>query len=184
MPTLGVRGIGVAPPVVQTTERLDALVKDPELEVQSSRKPLVIVICALVLVASVAVGYEVNRSPTWTLNGHPVPTAEIDTLGGPAHCGWGSATFLYLAWPLGSRDYTMGDGRQFIRDPQGVVPISELRSSFVPHAKLPPDAHETGYQKGGTKLYIAPSDAGRAVYIVDGMSVERWPRSDPMTLCS
>ena len=155
-----------------------------ELEVQRSRKPLVIVICALVLVAGVAVAYEATRSPTWTLNGHPVPTAEIDTSGGPAHCGWGSATFLSLAWPLGSRDYATGNGRQFIWDPNGVVPTSEFRSSFVPHAKLPSDAAPTGYQKGSTKLYIALSDGGPAVYMVDGTSVERWPRSDPMTLCS
>jgi hypothetical protein len=43
-------------------------------------------------------------------------------------------------------------------------------------SKLPPDAEYTGYHSGELQLWISPSDATEAVYLVLP-SVERWPRS-------
>src|SRR4051812_47292716 len=43
---------------------------------------------------------------------------------------------------------------------------------------------QTGFAVKGVALYLAPSDEDEAVYLVAGSTVERWPRSDPMTLCS
>ncbi len=51
-------------------------------------------------------------------------------------------------------------------------------------ATLPADASQTGYAYGPVRLYLAPSDQDEAVYLVVGDSIERWPHSDPMTLCS
>jgi len=69
-------------------------------------------------------------------------------------------------------------------DPNGVIPTTNLRSRLSLNAELPSDDRSTGYQDRNAKLYLAPSDEDNAVYIVNGRSIERWPRSDPMTLCS
>ncbi len=117
----------------------------------------------------------------WTHDGKHVPASEIVAAAGPAHCGWQSATFLTLGWPLGTRPQTATGARQFIRDPDNVLPRSlplDLPST------LPPDARPTGYAYGPVELYLSPSDQDQWVYMVLGSTVEQWPRSDPMTLCS
>ena len=149
-----------------------------------SRTPLLVGICFVVLVVVGIVVFKALTGPSWTLNGHQVPASVVDTQAGPAHCGWGSATFLTLGWPLGTHAQSGAQSRQYIRDPNGVIPTTGLRSRFGLNAELPPDARPTGYQDGNTKLYLAPSDEGNVVYLVNGTSIERWPRSDPMTLCS
>jgi hypothetical protein len=116
----------------------------------------------------------------WKRNGIEVPASEIVAAAGPAHCGWESATFLNIGWPLGTRPQTAAGSRQFIRDPNHVLPRS---LPLDLHATLPADARPTGYTYGdGVALYLSPSDQDRSVYLV-GSTVERWPRSDPMTLC-
>lgn len=149
-----------------------------------SRTPLLVGICFVVLVVVGIVVFKALTGPSWTLNGHQVPASVVDTQAGPAHCGWGSVTFLTLGWPLGTHAQSGAQSRQYIRDPNGVIPTTGLRSRFGLNAELPPDARPTGYQDGNTKLYLAPSDEGNVVYLVNGTSIERWPRSDPMTLCS
>jgi hypothetical protein len=118
----------------------------------------------------------------WTRDGVEVPPSEIVAAAGPEHCGWQSATFLTLGWPLGTRPQTAAGARQYVRDPRHVLgsrlPALEL------DATLPADASPTGYAYGAVWLYLAPSDQDQAVYMVLGDNVERWPRSDPMTLCS
>jgi hypothetical protein len=117
----------------------------------------------------------------WKHDGIEVPALEIAAAAGPAHCGWESATFLTFGWPLGTRHQTAAGSRQFIRDPNHVVPRS---FPLDLHAMLPADARPTGYSFGdGVALYLSPSDQNQFVYLV-GSTVERWPRSDPMTLCS
>jgi len=117
----------------------------------------------------------------WTHNGKEVPASEIVAAAGPAHCGWQSATFLTLGWPLGTRPQTATGARQFIRDPANVLPQS---LPLDLHSTLPADARPTGYANGPVDLYLSPSDQDRSIYMVLGSTVERWPRSDPMTLCS
>lgn len=117
----------------------------------------------------------------WTHDGKEVPASEIVAVAGPAHCGWQSATFLTLGWPLGTRPQTATGARQFIRDPNHVLPRS---LPLDLHAQLPTDARTTGYKYGSVDLYLSPADQDQSVYLVLGSTVERWPRSDPMTLCS
>lgn len=117
----------------------------------------------------------------WTHDGQEVSASEIVAAAGPAHCGWQSATFLTFGWPLGTRPETSSGARQFIRDPNHVLPRS---LSLDLHAKLPANARPTGYKYRSVDLYLSPADQDQSVYLVLGSTVERWPRSDPMTLCS
>jgi len=122
---------------------------------------------------------------SWNRGGHPVPH-EVDTEAGPAHCGWQSATFLDLGWPSGS-PWNARDGRQYIRDPDRVVLTQPGSAAFHAnlklHATLPNDARDLGYRYNALKLYLSPSDESD-IYVVGPDAVERWPRSDPMTLCA
>jgi len=115
----------------------------------------------------------------WTHDGKEVPVLEIVAAAGPAHCGWQSATFLTLGWPLGAQPQTATGARQFIRDPNHALPRS---LPLDLHSTLLADARPTGYKYGSVELYLSPSD--QSVYLVLCSTVERWPRSDPMTLCS
>jgi hypothetical protein len=117
----------------------------------------------------------------WFDGGRQLPSSVIDAAAGPAQCGLQSVTFLTLGWPLGTHAQFSTEARQYVRDPRNVV---GFRSRLDVHSKLPPDARSTGFRDGEAELYTAPSDVDRAVYIVVGNTVERWPRSDPMTVCS
>jgi hypothetical protein len=125
-----------------------------------------------------------HPGPTWTQDGRPAPSEVIAAAAGPQHCGWQSATFLTVGWPIRTAATTAADARQYIRDPKAVVPTSALRTTLDRHATLPSDASTTGFTLNGITLYFAPSDQDQAAYVVAGSDVERWPRSDPMTLCS
>ncbi len=116
----------------------------------------------------------------WRRNGQWVPGEEISAAAGPQHCGWQSATFLELGWPLGSRPTTAAGIRQYVRDPDRLLP--DLPPLQV-QASLPTDAVATGYFAGPVQLYFSPRDQDRAAYLVLGSSVERWPRSDHMAVC-
>ena len=118
----------------------------------------------------------------WTLNGRPAPPDELVTVAGPAHCGWQSATFLTIGWPPGTVSATAEHARQYLRDPTGVLGATYWQQ-LVLHAALPKDAHSTGYRYGSLEVYLSPSDQDQAIYVVAPSGAERWPRSDPMTLC-
>ena len=119
----------------------------------------------------------------WQRNGHEVPPSEVVAAAGPEHCGWQSATFLTIGWPLGTQPGTAEHARQYIRDPNGVV-SQDLHARLGFHATLPADAQPTGYWYGAVQLYTSASNVDQSVYLVAGHDVERWPRSNPMTLCS
>jgi hypothetical protein len=120
----------------------------------------------------------------WVKDGKLVSPLIVDVAGGPAHCGWQSAAFLTLGWPLGTSAAFAIQARQYVRDPGGVTQNAKLRSRFDLSARLPADARPTGFLEGGTQLYLAPSDEDIAAYVVYSGHVERWPRSNPMTVCS
>jgi hypothetical protein len=102
---------------------------------------------------------------------------------GPAHCGWESIVFLYLAWPLGStKTPTAGELREFVRDPKGRL-SKELQAGLETHAQLPSNAAATGYHKGPWELWISPTDEN-SVYLVSRDRVERWPRDSTGTGCA
>jgi len=120
----------------------------------------------------------------WTRHGHQVPYSVVAAAAGPAHCGWESATFLTVGWPLGRTARYADQSRQYIRDARRVVPQSKLRSKLALDATLPGDARNTGYREGIVQLYLSPTEADVAVYVAAGSRIERWPRSEPMTVCS
>jgi hypothetical protein len=118
----------------------------------------------------------------WTRDGHPVKPEELSTSAGPSHCGWQSATFLGIGWPVGTLSTSSAQARQYIRDPRAAVKAS-LHDRLELNAKLPSDARPTGYAYGSIQVYLSPTDQDEAVYLVGPSGAERWPRSDPMTLC-
>lgn len=119
----------------------------------------------------------------WTREGRAVGQFELVTIAGPGHCGWESATFLMIGWPPGTVAPTSSQARHYIRDPQGVI-LGSYRDLLERDVKLPGDAKPTGYRLGAIELYLSPSDEDRWIYVVGPSNVERWPRADPMVLCS
>jgi hypothetical protein len=118
----------------------------------------------------------------WTREGRAVSEFELSTSAGPGHCGWDSATYLTIGWPPGTvASYATG-AHLYIRDPRGAVNGS-YRDGLVLHAILPADARPTGHRHGAIEIFVSPSDEDRAIYVVGPGGAERWPRSDPMTLC-
>jgi hypothetical protein len=111
---------------------------------------------------------------------------------GAEHCGWTSATFLSLGWPVGTESANWNGARQYVRDPQGIF-SSSVAGSFDGDATLPDDAANTGYHRGDWQLWIAPSDADRVVYLMNADPtaqtdpaapvVERWARAVDVIAC-
>jgi hypothetical protein len=118
----------------------------------------------------------------WTRAGQAVTPEELGTIAGPEHCQWQAATTLFIGWPAGPHSSTSAESRQYIRDPRGVIRAS-FRDRLVLRASLPTDARPTGYRYKSVEVYLSPTDQDEAIYLVSGSAVERWPRSDPMTLC-
>ncbi len=105
---------------------------------------------------------------------------------GAEHCGLDvrHAPLARLAGRHGDRN---GDrARQYVRDPQGIF-SSSIAGSFDGDATLPDDAADTGYHRGDWQLWVAPSDADRAVYLVNADPashvVERWARAVDVIAC-
>lgn len=120
---------------------------------------------------------------SWTREGRPVDVRELGAIAGRDHCGWERATMLQIGWPPGTVAETGAAARQYIRDPHGVVSI-RFRDGLARNARFPADARPTGYRLGSIELYLARSDQDEAIYVVAPAGAERWPRSDPMTLCA
>jgi hypothetical protein len=107
----------------------------------------------------------------------------MESIAGPSHCGWQSATMLFIVWPPGSGRTTQFEGRLNIRDPQGVFG-ARYRDGLTRNVSLPADARSTGYRYGAIEIYLSPSDQHQAIYVVSPGDAERWPRVDPIYLCA
>ena len=129
---------------------------------------------------------------TWfDADGNPLPDGSpgdggstLAVFTGPEHCDWQSATFMHLAWPLGSVSVKFRHERQYIRDPEGILGDA-LVVGFDPDATLPDDAVDTGYHRGPWHLWISEREAQGAVYVVNaetGMA-ERWGKTIEPVLC-
>jgi hypothetical protein len=110
----------------------------------------------------------------------------LHVINGAEHCGWQSASFLTLAWPLGT-DYQGGDDvtRFYVRDPEDVfqgefdMPPPDL------DATLPEGAVDSGFHRGPWHLWLVESEGDEAVYLVsDDGPVERWPRGETTFACA
>ena len=82
------------------------------------------------------------------------------------------AVILYVGWPLGTRFDTVDQSRQYVRDPNGTL---ETLGSLDTDVALPAGTRNTGYHLGDLQLWLG-RDARRAAYLVEGTTVERWPR--------
>ena len=120
----------------------------------------------------------------WSRDGKEVGEFELTSIAGPSHCGWQTATMLFLGWPPGSTSLTITQAHVYVRDPQGVLG-SEYRDRLALHATLPADARPTGHRLGSIALFLSPGDQDEAIYVVAPSGAERWPRLEvPARLCA
>jgi hypothetical protein len=119
----------------------------------------------------------------WERGGATVGRNELVTSAGPSHCQMQLMTMLTIGWPPGTRSDNAAGARQYIRDPVDKLQNSYLQGNWMRNPPRPLDLADSGYRYGVLKLYIAPSDQDRYVYLITPTDSERWPRSDPMTLC-
>ena len=89
---------------------------------------------------------------------------------GAGHCDWQSARILQWRRPDARRGPQAT--RTYVRDPRGRF-RDRSRVSYLARTTLPRDARPTGYRRDGAALWIAAD--GRAVYVIRGAQVERWP---------
>ena len=114
--------------------------------------------------------------------GDTVSEHVVSTYWGADHCGWQSALFLHLGWPLGTNE-KIGEGFQYVRDPKGLDGIESVAPLDL-DATLPVDAMYSGYHQDGTQLWLSEREVEEAVYIVRGDKVERWPRTTEIIACA
>jgi hypothetical protein len=119
----------------------------------------------------------------WSRDGQVAGEFELTTIAGPPHCGWQSATMVFIGWPPGTVAPTSASARMYIRDPRGVY-SPKYRDLLVRNATLPADARPTGYRLGPIELYLSPTDQDEGIYVVAPSGAERWPRVDPIGLCA
>ena len=122
-----------------------------------------------------------------TLPHRSTGTLVLQVVDGANACGLDGSTFLSMSWPPGTvlraptfDDFRRDRAREYIRDPDGAIQRLgpwRLAATFDPDANPPPDASPTGFHRGPWQLWISPSDADRAVYLVTDDKVERWPRA-------
>lgn len=103
----------------------------------------------------------------WTdEDGRRVPTTEISSSVGSAHCDWQQAYFL----DLGVYD----DHRKYARDPDGVLEPAMLNAAYDGDVPMPEGARDTGYRLGDRRLWLTDDESTAYVRTPDG--VEAWPR--------
>lgn len=99
----------------------------------------------------------------WTdRDGRRVPTTEVSSSAGPEHCDWQSAHFLDLG----------RYGRQYVRDPHGVLPPDGPAAAYDVHVRMPADARDTGYRYGDWRLWLTPDRS--TAYMKTSEGVEAW----------
>lgn len=96
---------------------------------------------------------------------------------GPDHCGWEEARVLITGRPFGARYSTLGDSREYVRDPAGVFGDPSLTAGFDPEASLPATAVDSGFRRGDIELWHDPADPS-AIWMVSPDHTERWPAGE------
>jgi len=93
-------------------------------------------------------------------------------------CNQGRAAILHVGQPLGTvRDRLLR--WEYVRDPaDAFLELGWVAERYDGNASLPRDAADTGWTNGNVDLWIRPSELDRAVYLVRGRHVERWPRAN------
>ena len=120
----------------------------------------------------------------WSRNGVEVSNEVLETAAGPAHCSLQLTAFLTMGWPPGTDATSSNMARQYVRNKNGDQVIGHfLLGTWKHNPALPLDAVDTGFRYGTLRLLFSPSDEDRYAYLIAPADSERWPRSDPMTLC-
>lgn len=101
---------------------------------------------------------------------------------GPAHCGWHTAAFLNVGWPLGEEAETADQAREYLRDPEDVLEPEWMLGEYDGNVKLPKGAEYTGYRTDFMELWLDPED-DNAAYLVFFDHVEKWPRAKEPLAC-
>ena len=118
--------------------------------------------------------------------GDSVGSERLLAMAGPReHCGWSSATFLFV----GRADSVPGIPDefydQFVRDPEDLF-SDLLADTYRSDVELPDDAVATEYiSADGAKIWIAPSTTS-SIFIEIDDRIEKWPRvkTDAPLLCN
>lgn len=106
----------------------------------------------------------------WTdASGDRVPTTDIQSYAGPAHCDWQQMTFLEVG------------GNSYVRNPEPYL-RGHFKEDFEQDLPLPADAVDTGYQRAGQQLWLSPGEE-RAYVGADRDHVELWPRETKRVAC-
>ncbi|MFE5138426.1 hypothetical protein ACFRDV_12215 [Streptomyces fagopyri] len=118
--------------------------------------------------------YTDSRYEIWTdRSGRRLPTTTVSSSAGPEHCDWESAHFLQTGRAMG--------GKQYARDPHGVLGDALLTSAYDGHAHLPADARDTGYRFKGWALWLAVDKS--TAYVRTPHGVEAWPETKDTVGC-
>ena len=110
--------------------------------------------------------------------GRPVPTSIVMTVRGAERCDQEDLTFvrLYRSQPDRRRVY-VGDHAGKLAD--------RLLTTYSAHARLPGDARDSGWRRGGRALWLRPhGDAAYLVNLADPGDVQRWPLARRYVGCS
>lgn len=87
-----------------------------------------------------------------------------------------SGAFLDVRWPLDAVPGVEPELRRYVRDPENVMPTTQLLAPYDVASSLPREARFTGFTAGSLQLWVAADDA-IYVYLVDGSRVEGLPRA-------
>jgi hypothetical protein len=126
---------------------------------------------------------------TWyDAEGNPLPHDRPFVMAvyrGATHCDWGGFLFLETTWPLGEvvPKRSFGDTITFARTPGNPEAGLGFATSYLADTALPPDAYDTGYHRNGWRLWVADDRIQRAVWLVHGNAVERWPATNGPPAC-
>ncbi|MBA3779530.1 MAG: hypothetical protein H0X16_09585 [Chloroflexi bacterium] len=120
--------------------------------------------------------------PWCHVDGYQLSVERMNLHRGPAHCGWESSASLDVGDPLGAEIDPFRGLREYVRDPRGIF-VDRVVRPYDGGAQLPSDAVDTGYRNGRLQLWVSPSDAGNAIYILNGDVVELWPRTPEPIAC-
>ncbi|MER6960008.1 hypothetical protein [Streptomyces sp. NPDC000618] len=110
----------------------------------------------------------------WTdRDGKRIPTTTLSSYAGAEHCDWERAHFLGMGR---SKDH-----RQYVRDPDGVLPSELLTAPYDGDVTMPADARDTGYRFGDRQLWL--TDDRRTAYVRTSDGVEAWPLAKDTVAC-
>ena len=145
---------------------------------------LVLLVVALLGVGCGGPAGALSETQWRTLDGAAVDEDVLNVIQGPQHCDWQSSLWLHLGWPPGTAAGSMRNKRQYVRDPEGVLPPESTRPSLDLDTRLPPEARPAGFRSDEAELWFGPDRGSRAVYLRFVGHVERWPRSREIVACA